>query len=97
MTSKLAKLVKNREETSCEKFQSFFYFSRSNIEPLPKNIFLVLSRIFTQINFQNCYRNFNLSTEETQEVQKIVKDDMGLWEIKIFVNNSEIYLDKNSV
>lgn len=78
MSSKLAKLVKNREKISCEKFQSFFYSSRSNIEPLPKNICLVLSRIFIQINSQNCYRNFNLPREETQEVQKTVKDDMGL-------------------
>lgn len=67
VTSKLAKLVKNREKTSCEKFQSFFYFTRSNTEPFPKNICLVLGRIFIQRSFQNCNRNFNLPAEETQE------------------------------
>lgn len=97
MTSKLAKLVKNREKTSCEKFQSFFYFSGSTTEPFPKNICLVLSRIFIQRSFQNCKRNLNLPAEETQKLQKTLKDDMGLGEIKIFVNNSEIYLDKKSV
>lgn len=37
VTSKLAKLVKNREKISCEKFQCFFYFTRSNIGLFPKN------------------------------------------------------------
>lgn len=62
-----------------------------------EHICLFSNRIFIQRSFQNHHRNFNLPAEETQELQKTEKEDMGFWEMKIFVNNFEIYLDKNSI
>lgn len=56
----------------------------------------MIKKIFIQKSFQNHYRNLNLPAEETQELQKN-EGDMGFWQMKIFVNNSEIYLDKNSI
>lgn len=78
MTSKLAKLVQNRKKNLVKSFKAFFNFARSNTEPFPKNICLILSRIFIQKSFQNCNRNFNLLAEETQELQTTVKEDVGL-------------------